>query len=138
MLASVEGRTPFADAKVAALAESLPMPLKYTPRHRGAAPQTKRVLRDAFKGQIPEAIRTRPKASFPLPFQRWMAGLAARLRDSPFADAVFRPDATALVTNDPEQHWNLAWPMINLAMWGDHWWSDRPASDQPLAAEAPA
>ncbi|MEQ9616967.1 MAG: asparagine synthase (glutamine-hydrolyzing) [Phycisphaerales bacterium] len=128
MLASVEGRTPFADSRVAELAERIPMNAKFRAHAHvgggGGAPaadevRTKLVLRDAFADRISPDVLSRPKASFPLPFQSWMAASAPALRDSVFAKAVFQSQAIETVASDPEKHWNLAWPMINLAMWGD-------------------
>jgi len=72
MLASVEGRTPFADTRVAAFAEALPMTDRFiSPNH------TKIALRKAFAGTLPGSIIQRPKASFPLPFQHWIDGLGS-------------------------------------------------------------
>ncbi|RMD65442.1 MAG: asparagine synthase, partial [Planctomycetota bacterium] len=132
MQASVEGRTPYADAHVAQLAHSLPMPLLYEPPPPvsdgpgalavAAAPRTKLLLRRAFAHRVPREILERPKASFPLPFQRWIADHAPTLQRSAFAREVFTPDAIAMVARDPTSQWRLAWPMINLAMWGDRWW----------------
>jgi|GEM_PF-191383 len=139
MLASVEGRTPFADAKVARLAESLPIALKFTPpADDHAQPLTKTVLRDAFRSALPQRVVDRPKASFPLPFQRWMGPLAERVRSSGFARALFTDDAVQLVAAAPERHWNLAWPMINLAIWGDRWWSSAPSASPAAAAPDPS
>ncbi len=121
MLASVEGRTPFADRVVCELAESLGMDEKFGVNAAGGA-ETKRVLRSAFAGELPAEIVARPKASFPLPFQEWAADQAAVLRGSPFAAAVFTAAAVESVAADPARAWQFAWPMMNLAMWGDRWW----------------
>ncbi len=119
MLASVEGRTPFADIAVALLAESLPMSLKYA----GDAPeQTKVALRRAFAPDLPVGVVQRPKASFPLPFQQWAGAMAHTLRVSPLAREVFTTEAAQTVASAPEALWNLAWPMINIARWGERWW----------------
>ncbi len=122
MLAGVEGRTPFADSEVARLAESLPMSEKFRPGPRGTAPETKRVLRRAFGEDLPASVVARPKASFPLPFQEWVADRAECLRTSSFAKELFTAAAIETVARDPRAQWRLAWPMINLAMWGDRWW----------------
>lgn len=122
MLESVEGRTPFADARFAELAESLPASCKFSPGINGAASGTKLPLRAAFAGDIPGWVLSRPKASFPLPFTGWLGGLGDVLRGSPFASAVFSPGAVEAVAQQPAALWRLAWPMLNLAMWGDRWW----------------
>jgi asparagine synthase (glutamine-hydrolysing) len=137
MLAGVEGRTPFADAEVAAEAERLPMALKYgeasVASATGAADEpggvgvatwrrtrsrTKIVLREAFASSVPAAVLERPKASFPLPFQEWVGDQAEALRDGSFAREVFSEAAVNAVVENPRGLWHLAWPMINIAMWG--------------------
>lgn len=121
MQASVEGRTPMSDQDVAQLAEALPMTLKYHPE-AGDGWTTKRALRAAFAERLPPAVIARPKASFPLPFPGWMTDHAGVLRESAFARALFTAEAIDTVTAEPERHWLLAWPMINVAMWGRRWW----------------
>lgn len=119
MLASVEGRTPFADIRVARFAESLAMTDKFV---AGEPPRTKIALRDAFHGRLPESVVARPKASFPLPFQGWMGPMVDELGRSDFARAVFTPEAIERVGADPAACWTLAWPMANIAAWGERWW----------------
>ncbi len=122
MLAGVEGRTPYADIEVALCAEALPMDRKFADAP-GAdqRPRTKIALREAFAADLPQDIINRPKASFPLPFQHWMAPHAARLRRSPFARELFAEPILAAVSAEPTRYWHLAWPMFNLALWGDAW-----------------
>jgi len=157
MAASVEGRTPFADARLAELAASLPFDYKF--RSRAAADggwssaaqamarggvETKRVLRAAFARDIPLEILQRPKASFPLPFQQWLAPLARRLSSSSIADSIIRPEALASLAADPSANWLALWPICNLALWHEHLWGngleafeeDRPAVDVPRASDA--
>jgi asparagine synthetase B (glutamine-hydrolysing) len=122
MLAGVEGRTPFADARVAKLAEALPLGLKFVSGEGGEAAGTKVVLREAFGDVVPARVNARAKASFPLPFGGWMGPMAGGLRDSSFARAVFGAGAIDFVAADPERNWRLAWPMLNVAMWGDSVW----------------
>ena len=61
----------------------------------------------------------RRKASFPLPFQAWVADQADAIRRSSFAREVFTDAAIQTVAADPSALWSLAWPMANLAIWGD-------------------
>lgn len=116
MASSIEGRTPFADREVLELADSLPISVKWGARG-------KQVLRDAFKGQVPAAIIERSKQSFPLPFQSWIAETGWRLETSPFARTIFADGLRREVAQDAGKHWQLAWPMINLSLWGDALWS---------------
>ncbi|MEZ6234834.1 MAG: asparagine synthase (glutamine-hydrolyzing) [Phycisphaerales bacterium] len=122
MLAGVEGRTPLADAGVAAWAEGLPIGLKFSPGDTATdSAHTKLALRRSFAAHVPEAILHRPKASFPLPFQTWMRGAVGVLDGSTLVESLFEPAAIAMVRHNPELVWGLAWPMLNLAMWGRRW-----------------
>lgn len=133
MLASVEGRTPFADVRVTDLADRMPLALKLcaapvavtagAPEAPGPAElRGKRMLRDAWREQLPGSIVERPKASFPMPFERWMVDQSAALRDSSFAASIFNPILLKEIAQNPAQYSQFAWPMINLALWGERWW----------------
>lgn len=122
MLANIEGRTPLADAKLASFAAQMPMEYLF---QAGEDPRmTKRVLRDAFAPVLPQDITARPKASFPLPFQQWLAQQSSWLTQMPVAREVFQPHLLQAVAQDPNQHWMSAWPLMNLAYWLEwHWGS---------------
>jgi asparagine synthase (glutamine-hydrolysing) len=134
MLAGVEGRTPLADRVVADVIESLPMHARYAePAMAGGGPssgggagerawRTKVALREAFRADVPEEVIARPKASFPLPFETWIADLGPALARSRFAREVFLPGAVEAVARRPDAAWRTAWPMINIALWGDRFW----------------
>ncbi|MCW5776958.1 MAG: asparagine synthase (glutamine-hydrolyzing) [Phycisphaeraceae bacterium] len=122
MLEGVEGRTPFADVRAAAVADAVPMRDLYNATIAPPQPRTKIALRQAFSGALPEAVVTRPKASFPLPFQRWVAHLSVELAASEFLASLVRPTALAAVHADPARHWHAAWPFVNLALWSRRWW----------------
>jgi asparagine synthetase B (glutamine-hydrolysing) len=128
MRGSVEGRVPFADPMVLGAAQRAG-----TAQLFGAARSahdaggiataagtlvTKRVLRRAFADVLSPDIVARPKASFPLPFEGWIAAHAAWI-DGPVSREVFSPAARALVRTQAAQHWRLAWPMLNIARWLD-------------------
>jgi asparagine synthase (glutamine-hydrolysing) len=66
MATSLELRVPFLDHQVLEFAASLPPSFKVKGR------ETKRVLRRAFSGQVPEAVLSRKKAGFPVPYGRWL------------------------------------------------------------------
>lgn len=121
MLSSVESRTPFADRTVAGFAESLSMGDKFID---GDQARTKIALREAFADVLPRVIVDRPKASFPLPFQEWIGSAGGVLKRSEFARSFFKDEAVDAVLGDVGSNWNLAWPMMNLAMWGERWWGD--------------
>lgn len=117
MQESVEGRTPLADASVADFSERLPMSLKFDASIDGVH-GTKIALRRAFEQSLPRAIVGRPKASFPLPFQEWCVDRAGVLRTSSMARELFTQAAIETVASNASQLWQLAWPMINVALWG--------------------
>lgn len=136
MLESIEARVPFADPMVALAAARMPLsrlaarvgaevPIP-TAGAAGVAPaaesrlETKRILRQAFRGRVPDAIARRPKASFPLPLAEWVADGVDAL-DSASARTVLREDAIATVRSDPRGHALAAWPMINIARWLSRW-----------------
>lgn len=157
MAASVEGRTPFADVRLAEVASSLPFSLKFkVPRasdggwssaaralERGGV-ETKRVLRAAFARDMPLEILQRPKASFPLPFQQWLGPVAARLASRSKVGSMIRPEAVEALAADPSANWMALWPLCNLALWHEQQWgiglesfeTDQPAVDVPHASGA--
>ncbi|MFG0245552.1 MAG: asparagine synthase (glutamine-hydrolyzing) [Phycisphaerales bacterium JB052] len=130
MLAGVEGRTPFADIEVAIAANALPMDQKY--RHDQHNPGTKIALRNAFAHDLPDPIAHRPKASFPLPFQQWLMPFSATLQASPFARQYFTEESITLVASEPNKYWHMAWPMINLSLWGQAWVINDPVEPEQL------
>jgi asparagine synthase (glutamine-hydrolysing) len=66
MATSIESRVPFLDHRLVEFAALLPDEWKL----RGWT--TKRVLREAMKGLLPDAILNRPKMGFPVPFGKWL------------------------------------------------------------------
>jgi len=65
MATSIESRVPFLDHKLVEFAATLPDSWKL----QGWT--TKRVLREAMKGLLPDSILTRSKMGFPVPFSDW-------------------------------------------------------------------
>ncbi len=129
MLASVESRTPFADVRVLQFADSLPMSCKFehepsVSNGGGTLLSTVRgklLLREAWRGRIPRSIELRQKQSFPLPFQGWMSALTPVLERSGFARELFADDVREELAENTDKFWQCAWPMLNLALWGEHW-----------------
>ena len=68
MAASIESRVPFLDHELVEFSARLPDEWKLS------GLTTKRILREAMKGLLPESILTRPKMGFPVPFSKWMRG----------------------------------------------------------------
>jgi len=125
MRESVEGRTPLADQAVATLAEGLAMSEKFDATGEVGDPsryRTKIALRRAFENDVPREVLLRAKASFPLPFQQWVGDRAGVLRESALARELFSHAAIETVASQPEKLWQLAWPMVNVAIWSRRWW----------------
>ena len=122
MLYGVEGRVPFSDVRVLEVARTIPASLLFAEHASGTTCTRtlvgKRVLKSAFADVLPPAIATRPKASFPLPFQEWMADCTGVLEGEP-ARAILSSAAIELVRNEPSRHWRLSWPILNVAMWAN-------------------
>jgi asparagine synthase (glutamine-hydrolysing) len=68
MSTSIESRVPFLDHVLVEFAARLPDRMKLS------GFTTKRILRDAVRGLLPESILTRKKMGFPVPFGMWTAG----------------------------------------------------------------
>ncbi len=119
MLEGVEGRTPFADSTVARFAESLPVADRFIETEPRKAESTKISLRHAFASALPREILTREKASFPLPFASWIGSMRRVLLESDSLGEVFTPESIEAAAANPSQYWNVAWPMMNLALWMD-------------------
>jgi asparagine synthase (glutamine-hydrolysing) len=76
MACSLEARSPFLDHRVIEFCAALPAAVKTDGRAR------KIVLREAFRGLLPDTILDRPKQGFSIPLRTWLRGpLAARARE---------------------------------------------------------
>ncbi|MBT9561058.1 MAG: asparagine synthase (glutamine-hydrolyzing) [Myxococcales bacterium] len=129
MAASLEGRTPFADVRVAEsalripLAHKLRMPVAsdggplVAADAVGAGAIGKVVLREAFRGVLPAQTTARPKVSFPLPFIEWLPTIAARLERARVAPEIFDPALWAALRSAPSDHFRWAWPVLSAARW---------------------
>jgi asparagine synthase (glutamine-hydrolysing) len=121
MATSIESRVPFLDHKLVEFAATLPDTWKL----RGWT--TKRVLREAMKGLLPDSILNRPKMGFPVPFAAWTRGgwnavardvlLDRRSRErgilEPHAvDALLRGHAKGTTEGG-----DRIWTLLNLELW---------------------
>jgi asparagine synthase (glutamine-hydrolysing) len=85
MANSLEVRVPILDHRIVEFACTVPFHLKY---RRGIS---KRLVKRAFRGILPEAILAQRKRGFSIPIDRWFRGpLAAHFRD-----AVLGPESAA-------------------------------------------
>jgi asparagine synthase (glutamine-hydrolysing) len=121
MAVSIESRVPFLDHKLVEFASTLPDEWKL----QGWT--TKRVLREAMKGLLPESILNRPKMGFPVPFAAWTRGawnavardvlLDRRARErgifEPHAvDTLLRAHAAGTIEGG-----DRIWTLVNLELW---------------------
>ena len=80
MAASLEVRAPFLDTEVVEYALRLPASHKLGPW------QTKRLLKRALRGLVPDEILTRPKKGFGIPMATWIRGPLRPLFEDLFSD----------------------------------------------------
>ena len=121
MASSVESRVPFLDHKLVEFVARLPDKWKLS------GLTTKRVLREAMKGLLPDSILSRPKMGFPVPFSSWARGawnqvvrdvlLDRRSRERgiinpPAVDRLLREHATSAVDASDQ-----IWSLLNLELW---------------------
>jgi asparagine synthase (glutamine-hydrolysing) len=121
MAASIESRVPFLDHKLVEFAASLPDSWKLS------GFTTKRILREAMKGVLPDAILSRPKMGFPVPFATWTRkgwNAAARdvlcdrrtrergVVDSAAVERLLTDHATGRTNG-----WDRIWTLMNLELW---------------------
>lgn len=76
MAHSLEVRTPFLDPGVVDFANSLPLIYKLDKKN------TKRILKDTFRKDLPEEIIDRPKRGFEIPLQEWLSEKISDLLNS--------------------------------------------------------
>ena len=121
MSTSVESRVPFLDHKLVEFAARLPDRMKLN------GFTTKRILREATRGLLPERILSRKKMGFPVPFAGWVRGhwhdvarevlLDRRTRER----GLTRPAAVAALLADHRAGHRRAgdaiWALINLELW---------------------
>jgi asparagine synthase (glutamine-hydrolysing) len=125
MAASLEVRAPFLDTSVVEFAARLPWTQKLS------LTRTKRVLKDALRGLVPDAILARPKKGFGIPVAQWIRGPLRPLFEELFSEAslqrsgVFAPTPTRVLL---DRHLagaaDLRKPLWTLAMfllWQRRW-----------------
>ena len=120
MAASIESRVPFLDHKLVEFACGLPERLKL----RGL--ETKYILRQAMKGELPEAILQRRKMGFPVPVGSWLRGEHRQVIDEyvlserAIERGLFNADyVRELVERHEagEEHAERLWMLINFEIW---------------------
>ncbi|HKB09017.1 MAG TPA: asparagine synthase (glutamine-hydrolyzing) [Vicinamibacterales bacterium] len=121
MATSIESRVPFLDHELAEFAAQLPDQWKLS------GFTTKRVLREAMVGLLPERILNRPKMGFPVPFGVWTRAdwnlvvrdvlLDRRTRQR----GIFDPAAVQALLRDhasgATDGGDRLWSLLNLELW---------------------
>jgi asparagine synthase (glutamine-hydrolysing) len=121
MAASIESRVPFLDHKLVEFVAGLPDDWKLS------GLTTKRVLRAAMKGVIPESILNRPKMGFPVPFSAWTRGAWNSVARDVLLDrrarerGVIDPAGVDRLLRDHAEGrtdgWDRIWSLLNLELW---------------------
>jgi len=121
MAASVESRVPFLDHHLVEYAVGLP------DRWKRSGLTTKRVLRQAMNGLLPDSILTRRKMGFPVPFgtwaaRRWSALVRDVLLDGRSRDrGIVNPTELARMLRAHETGeapcGDEIWSLLNLELW---------------------
>jgi asparagine synthase (glutamine-hydrolysing) len=114
MAMSVESRTPLLDHHIVEFMATVPA------RQKVPQMQPKGLLREAVRGIIPEAIRTRrDKRPFPVPFELWAGGTLNHV----FHDVLLAPQSLDRGIFDPDRlrNWDLTshelWAALNVELW---------------------
>jgi asparagine synthase (glutamine-hydrolysing) len=121
MSMSIESRVPFLDHHLVEFAMRLPHRLKL----RGFT--TKRILREAVRGIIPDSILTRPKMGFPVPFSGWVGGAWNDMAREVLLDrrsrerGLLNPTAVSRLLDDQRAGaragGDAIWALLNLELW---------------------
>lgn len=136
MLNSVEARVPFQDNEVVDLALGLSFTQK-APRG-----QPKRLLKEAFRDQIPEFVLRRPKRPFAAPMSAWvdgaLRGFAAEMLSPTRLQATGLIDPGAvqqvMAASDParpDRKASKLWALLMLQLWCEHFLSPHHPSASP-------
>ncbi|HXG64695.1 MAG TPA: asparagine synthase (glutamine-hydrolyzing) [Blastocatellia bacterium] len=125
MATSIEARVPFLDHKLVEFAMALPQGMKYRDG------QTKRILKKALKGVIPDRVLNRKKQGFGTPIGEWMLeGMADfvedRLMNSPLRRREFFDYGyiKRLLTEHRAGQVDYSfflWSLLNLSLWYEQW-----------------
>ncbi|QDT38853.1 asparagine synthase (glutamine-hydrolyzing) [Stratiformator vulcanicus] len=146
MSVGLEARVPYTDHELVATAFRMPHELKIAVAPEEPAPflaagelkrrgtlEGKRPLRTLARSVLPHALADRPKTSFPTPVGRWLsqewsASTAERLRSSEFLRTMLTDEAVDGLADATPHLGMQAWPLVNLAMWGDSEFENRAAA----------
>ncbi len=125
MACGLEVRAPFLDADLVDFIEPLPAHSKY------GGGITKRLLKRAASGRLPNSILQRPKKGFGIPVARWLRGPLAPLLDRLLAperlerQGLFRPAEVARLIaahrDGVRDHRKPLWTLLMFQLWHEAW-----------------
>jgi asparagine synthase (glutamine-hydrolysing) len=125
MMASLEVRAPFLDTHLAEFSARLPWSTKLS------LTGTKRVLKRALSGLVPEAILNRSKKGFGIPVARWIRGPLRPLFEDLFSESALRQSGICdpLVARawldrhlrGEVDHRKPLWTLAMLLLWQRQW-----------------
>jgi asparagine synthase (glutamine-hydrolysing) len=125
MACGLEVRAPFLDTEVVDFIQTLPGSYKLRRN------QTKRLLKRAAAGRIPESTWKRPKKGFGIPVGRWLRGPLAPLVDDMLGQDRLKRQGlfqTGEVARRIAEHRSGAhdhrkplWTLLMFQLWCDHW-----------------
>jgi asparagine synthase (glutamine-hydrolysing) len=134
MASSVEARAPFLDAQLVEFAARLPLSLHWAD---GAG---KQILKQAFRGVVPEFVLSRRKQGFGAPVWRWLSSLRSIAEQEILREPLFHyfeRDALRLLLHrrrDTRRGFEL-WMLLNFALWHRHWIESDDLRESMNAAE---
>ena len=121
MSTSIESRVPFLDHRLVEFAARLPDRLKLS------GFTTKRILREAIRGLLPERILTRKKMGFPVPFAGWTRGawnsvaaevlLDRRTRERGLVNSAAVAALLQAHRDGQRNGGDSIWALLNLELW---------------------
>jgi len=123
MANSLEVRVPLLDHRIVNFAFSLPT------AYKNDGKQGKRILKDAFRSQLPEELFSRPKHGFEVPLLQWFkTGLRSMIEDDLLKDSFIEEqgifDVTAiadikrrLFSNNPGDAHAQVWGLLVFQYW---------------------
>jgi asparagine synthase (glutamine-hydrolysing) len=132
MMHSIEARAPFLDPALVAYGLSLPRALKIQGR------RTKRVLKQALRGVLPDEVLDRPKQGFRVPLPAWLRGPLAvwarrEIFDGPLAargffNRAYIDELWGRHLAGVHDHSFDLWCLVNLGAWYERWIEGRQAA----------
>jgi asparagine synthase (glutamine-hydrolysing) len=132
MASSLEARVPFLDHKLVEFAMAIPQEMKY------AGGETKRLLKLALKGRIPDRVLQRKKKGFGVPVREWMLERLGTIIEDSIMESPLRSRGLfdySYIKHLIEEHRRHSinysfwiWSLFNLTLWYDRWIEGRPLS----------